>query len=161
MKRNADPIALLASLLLIVHASLPATSAVADPIIPPTWALVSDDFEKGSLSIWKTKTPEDLHLEAGSGRNGSTGLRVDISSEEAYIYQSHIGNTVEGYLTFSFNPNGVVLPDSASSSWPPGAGLRVIQITSTNSDWQPLVELCVSKAAGESYQGYLAWPKAG
>jgi hypothetical protein len=133
-------------------------AALADPVIPPTWDIVADDFESGGLDAWQTIAPGSLSLTPGGGRDGSTGLSVAVSAEQAYVYQSRVAYAEEGYLTFWFNPNGVDLPEPSPNYWPPGSSLRVARIRSSNDDWwPPLVEFCVRRPVG---QGYLAWPTA-
>jgi len=147
--------------LALVAASLssPGPKVLADPVIPPTWDIIADDFESGGLDTWQTVAPGSLSLTPGGGRGGSTGLSVAVSPDEAYIYQSRVAYAVEGYLTFWFHPNGVALPEPSPNYWPPGSSLRVARIRSSNSDWwPPLVEFCVRQPGGEGYQGYLAWP---
>ncbi|HET92057.1 MAG TPA: DUF1565 domain-containing protein [Chloroflexi bacterium] len=136
-------------------------SSLGPTEIPPTWDIVADDFESGGLDAWRTVAPGSLSLVPGGGRNGSTGLAVAVSQGEAYIYQSRVAYAVEGYLSFWFHPNGVALPEPSPNYWPPGSSLRVARVRSSHSGWwPPLVEFCVRQPAGESYQGYLAWPRA-
>ncbi|MGC9396083.1 MAG: right-handed parallel beta-helix repeat-containing protein [Anaerolineae bacterium] len=136
--------------------------ALADSAIPPAWDIIADDFESGSLDTWQTVAPGSLSLTPGGGRNGSTGLSVAVSADAAYIYQSRVAYAVEGYLTFWFNPNDVSLPEPPPNYWPPGTSLRVARVRSSHDAWwPPLVEFCVRRPAGQGYQGYIAWPKAG
>lgn len=136
--------------------------APADPVIPPTWDVVADDFESGSLAAWSTVEPSRLSLLPGGGRNGSTGLAVAVSQDDAYIYRSRVAYAVEGYLTFWFNPNGVALPEPSPNHWPPGTSLGVGEVRSSSSDWwPPLIGFYLRKPPGQGYQGYIAYPKAG
>ncbi len=158
--RKATILVNLACCLALMIGNVPLAAAPAD--LPPVWDIIADDFESGSLAAWQTVAPSSLSLLPGGGYNNSTGLSVAISSDEAYLYQSRVAFAVEGYLTFWFNPNGVVLPEPSPNYWPPGSSLRVARVRSSNDDWwPPLVEFCVRKPAGQGYQGYLAWPKAG
>jgi len=162
MKRITYRTALLAGLTLLACLLHPAASALADPVIPPVWDIVSEDFESGALDVWQTVAPESLNVVAGAGRNGSNGLQVAVSSEAAHIYKSRVGYAVEGYLSFWFNPNGVALPEPTPNHWPPGTSLRLAEVRSSDSDWwPPLIELCVRQPSDQGYVGYLAWPKAG
>lgn len=135
--------------------------AYADPVIPPIWDVVADNFESGSLAAWSAVEPSRLSLLPGGGRNGSTGLAVSASQDDAYIYRSRVAYAVEGYLTFWLNPNGVALPEPTPNYWPPGTSLCAGEVRSSASDWwPPLIGFYLRKPPGEGYQGYLAYPKA-
>ncbi|MBN2001843.1 MAG: hypothetical protein JXA21_00690, partial [Anaerolineae bacterium] len=135
--------------------------APADPVIPPTWDVVEDDFESGNLAAWGTTGASHLSLLPGGGRNGSTGLAVAATPEMAYIYQARVAYAVEGYLTFWLNPNGVALPEPSPNYWPPGTSLCAGEVRSSASDWwPPLIGFYLRKPPGQGYQGYLAYPKA-
>ncbi len=151
---------ILLCLLLIVTIMPPHQIAVAQPIIPVTWDVLADNFESGSLAAWSTVGSGNLSLVAGGGRNGSTGLAVAVSPDEAYIYQSRVAYAVEGYLTFWLNPNGVALPEPSPNYWPPGTSLCVGEVRSSASDWwPPLIGFYLRKPPGQGYKGYIAWPK--
>ncbi|HOT91644.1 MAG TPA: hypothetical protein PLJ78_04880 [Anaerolineae bacterium] len=153
---------ILLGLLLVVAGAPIRQTAMAQPVIPVTWDIVSENFESGSLAAWSKVGSGNLNLVGGSGRGGSTGLAVTVGQNEAYIYQSRVGYAVEGYLTFWLNPNGVVLPEPDPNGWPPGASLSVARIRSSASDWwPPMVEFYMRKPPGQGYKGYIAWPKAG
>ncbi len=175
MKRSACALVLL--VVLIASPAFPARTAngsqldgatassravaTAAPVIPPTWDVVADDFESGSLAAWYTVEASRLSLLPGGGRNGSTGLAVAVSQVDAYIYLSRVAYAVEGYLTFWLNPNGVALPEPTPNYWPPGTSLCVGEVRSSASDWwPPLIGFYLRKPPGEGYQGYIAWPKA-
>ena len=135
--------------------------APTDPIIPPTWDIVADNFESGSLAAWSAVEPSRLSLLPGGGRNGSTGLAVAVGQDDAYIYRSRVAYAVEGYLTFWLNPNGVALPEPTPNYWPPGTSLCAGEVRSSASDWwPPLVGFYLRKPPGQGYQGYIAYPKA-
>lgn len=175
MKRSACALVLL--VVLIASPAFPARTAngsqldgatassravaTADPVIPPTWDVVADDFESGSLAAWYPVEASRLSLLPGGGRNGSTGLAVAVSQVDAYIYLSRVAYAVEGYLTFWLNPNGVALPEPSPNYWPPGTSVCVGEVRSSASDWwPPLIGFYLRKPPGEGYQGYIAWPKA-
>ena len=148
--------------LCLMAAMLPGLSARADPVIPPVWDVVADNFESGSLAAWSTVGSGNLSLVAGGGRNGSTGLAVTVGQGEAYIYQYPVAYAVEGYLTFWLNPNGVALPEPSPNYWPPGTSLCVGQVRSSASDWwPPLIGFYLRQPPGQGYKGFIAWPKAG
>ena len=156
MKRVACVLILLAVLI-----ASPAFSAPAAPVIPPTWDVVADNFESGSLAAWYTVEASRLSLLPGGGRNGSTGLAVAVSQVDAYIYLSRVAYAVEGYLTFWLNPNGVALPEPTPNYWPPGTSLCAGEVRSSASDWwPPLIGFYLRKPPGQGYQGYIAYPKA-
>ncbi len=153
---------ILLCLFLIITGAPTYRTAVAQPVIPPTWAVIADNFESGSLAAWNTVGADRLSLLAGSGRGGSTGLSVAVNQDEAYIYQSRVAYAVEGYLTFWLDPNGVVLPEPSPNYWPPGTSLCVGQVRSSASDWwPPLIAFYLRQPPGEGYKGFIAWPKAG
>ncbi len=140
---------------------LPISAARATRTIPPTWAIVAENFEGGTLGAWNTVRSSRLSLLPGGGRNGSTGLAVTVSQDEAYIYQSRVAYAVEGYLTFWLNPNGVALPEPSPNYWPPGTSLCVGQVRSSANDWwPPLIGFYLRKPPGQGYKGFIAWPKA-
>lgn len=152
---------ILLCLILIITSAPTHQTAKAQLIIPVTWDIVSDNFENGSLVAWSKTSPDDLSLVAGGGRNGTTGLSVAMGQSQRYISQSRVAYAVEGYLTFWFNPNGIVLPEPSPNYWPPGSSLCVAEVRSSASDWwPPLAGFYVRKPAGQGYKGYIAWPKA-
>ncbi len=102
--------------------------------------------------------PPRPYLFPGAGRSGTTGLAVSASSDSTYIYQTDLARAEEGYLTFWFNPNGVVIPD-AGTSWIPGKSLSIAEVVNSDDWWPPLVSLYVRYVAGQGYQAYLAWPE--
>lgn len=116
---------------------IPSPAARADPVIPPTWDIVADDFESGSLDGWSKVSDGDMSLVAGGGHGGSTGLAIAVSQGESYIYQSHVARAEEGYLTFWFNPNNVAIPDPTPNYWPAGSSLCIAQVRSSAGDWWP------------------------
>ena len=92
---------------LLVGVLFPAP-AVAQPIIPPVWDIVADNFEGGSLDAWETSGTYTPYLSPGNGRSGSTGLAVPMGQGNGYIYQSGVSRSEEGYLIFDLNPNNAV-----------------------------------------------------
>lgn len=133
------------------------STAMADPVIPLVWGIVVEDFESGPLDEWSKISPADLSLVPGGGHNGSTGLSVAASQGSSYLYQTKVARAEEGYMTFWFNPNGVVIPDEGTS-WVPGKSICISAIVNSDDWWPPLVALYVRRPAGQGYQGYLAWP---
>ena len=130
--------------------------ALADPIVPPVWPIVAEDFESGSLGAWNPVSGSDLRLVSGSGRGGSTGLSVAVGRHESSLYQTGFARAEEGYLVFWFDPNGVVIPDRFTW-WPPGNSLCIASVFG-DSWWPPFVSLYVRGSAKGGYEGYLAWP---
>ncbi len=149
-------------LLSLIGSSLPVgASPNADLVIPPTWDIVSENFEGGTLTAWSKEGESNLTLAPGDGHNGSIGLRVTATSSTAYLYQSHVTKAPEGYLTFWFNPNNVALPEPSPNYWPPGTSWNVAEIRSSADDWwPPLIGFYLRKPPGQDYKGYIAWPKA-
>jgi len=142
-------------------APLAATPLPAPPLIPPTVSLLSENFELRSLADWNTVAAGDLHILATGGVNNSVGLAVLPDSTASYIYRSEFARVQEGYLTFWFNPHNVSLPEPAQNGWPPDSALNLLRIGSATGDWwPPIVGLYLRKPAGQSYQGFLAWPNA-
>ncbi len=150
----------LLAVLLVAAGALPgpgARPARAQPVIPPVWDVVSEDFESGSLDAWEQASPEHLYLAPGAGRQGSTALAVVADGGSSYLYQTDVAKAVEGYMTFWFNPNGVAIPDEGTS-WVPGKSICLTAIVHSGDWWPPLVALYVRRPAGQGYQAYLAWP---
>ncbi len=131
--------------------------ALAQAAVPPTWDILVDDFEGGTLDLWQLSSPSYPKLEPAGGRNGSTGLSVPVSSGSNYIYQTNIAKAEEGYLAFWFNPNGVNIPDEGTS-WIPGKSLSIAEVVNGTDWWPPLVALYVHQPANQGYQAYLSWP---
>ncbi len=152
---------LLALLMPNMAMALDAPATPFDQTIPPVWDIVTDNFESGSLAMWTRTSPGDLSLVAGGGHNGTTGLSVAMGQRARYLSQSRVAYAVEGYLTFWFNPNGIVLPEPSPNYWPPGSSLCIAEVRSSASDWwPPLAGFYVREPAGQGYKGYIAWPKA-
>lgn len=164
MNRSArsQTIVCLLLLLSLIGSALPVdASPHSDLIIPSTWDIVSENFESGALTAWNKTGAGNLALTSGVGRSGSIGLRVTASSSAAYLSQSHVTKSPEGYLTFWFNPNNVALPEPSPNYWPPGTSLGVADVRSSASDWwPPLIGFYLRKPPGQGYKGYIAWPKA-
>jgi hypothetical protein len=131
--------------------------AMAAPLIPPVWDVVADDFEGGTLAAWNQTSGGVFNLVAGGGHNGSTGLSVAVGQGSSHLYQTGVAKATEGYMTFWFNPNGVVIPDEGTS-WVPGKSICLASIVNSEDWWPPLVALYVRRPAGQGYQAYLAWP---
>jgi hypothetical protein len=130
---------------------------MAQTAIPPTWDVLADDFENGTLDKWRQSSPTKPALAPGIGYSGSTGLSVAVSSDSSYLYQTEVAKAEEGYLTFWLNPNGVSIPDEGTS-WIPGKSLSIAEVVNSDDWWPPLVALYVRHPEGEGYQAYLAWP---
>jgi hypothetical protein len=135
-----------------------AGGAMAQPIIPPVWDVLADDFEGGSLAAWSKSGMQSASLLPGGGYGGSTGLAVPVGQSENYIYQTDFAKAEEGYLTFWFNPNGVTIPDSFTY-WPPANSILIASIVGTEYWWPPLVSLYVRYETGEGYKGFITWPQ--
>ena len=148
-------------LLSLIGNALPVSASLQrDLVVPPTWDIVSENFESGTLSTWSKSGENNLAVASG-GRNGSIGLRVTAIASAAYLYQSHVTKSPEGYLTFWFNPNNVALPEPSPNYWPPGTSLGVADVRSSASDWwPPLIGFYLRKPPGQGYKGFIAWPKA-
>ena len=128
----------------------------AEPMIPPVWDILADDFESGALDLWELSSPARPALAPGGGINGSTGLSVPVSADSAYIYQTEVAKAEEGYLTFWFNPNGVSLPEPDPNWWPPGTSLSIAEVGNSDEWWPPLAALYLRRPPGRGYQAYLA-----
>jgi hypothetical protein len=143
-RRTAVPAGLALGLLLAgVFAGRPA--ALAQPSILPLWDIVSEDFESGSLDAWEQGSPQNLYLAPGAGRGGSTALAVVASAAASYLYQTDVARAVEGYMTFWFNPNGVVIPDEGTS-WVPGKSICLTAIVNS-ANWGLYIEQSVTADA--------------
>jgi hypothetical protein len=151
---------LVAWLTMLGEAIVPVPSlypALAQTAIPPTWDVLADNFESGTLDKWALSSPTNPALAPGGGYNGSIGLSVAVSSDSSYIYQTDVAKAEEGYLTFWFNPNGVSIPDEGTS-WIPGKSLSIAEVVNSDDWWPPLVALYVRRPTGQGYRAYLAWP---
>ncbi len=150
--------ALILCLALIITLLPPLSPVSAAPIIPPTWDIVSENFESNSLSAWSTHTPANLSLIAGGGRGNTLGLNVGVNTGTAYISQSGVAKATEGYLTFWLNPNGVAIPD-ITTYWPPEKAICIAGVLQADSDWwPPIVSLYLRRPPGQTnYKAYLAW----
>jgi len=136
-------------MLLVFFLSMNQHQAIASfggAAIPPVWDIVADNFEGGSLAGWNPNPAGNVRLAPGGGHNGSTGLAVTVGPQSSQVSKSHLAKAQEGYLTFWFNPNHVVIPPNPS--WVPGGSLR-IAILSGPSWWPPLVTLYVRRPAGQ------------
>lgn len=132
--------------------------ARADPVVPPVWNIISDDFETGSLNQWQISDPPTPYLAPGVGLKGSAGMVVPVSAEPAYIYQTDVAKAEEGYLSFWFNPNGVILPEPDPNWWVPGTSLSIAEVVNSGDWWPPLAALYLRQPPGEGYQVFLAYP---
>ena len=142
-------------ILLITSVFLPQ-AARAEPALPPVWDIVSDNFESGDLSAWEQEGAVGL-LPSG-GYNGSTGLAVGVSNGSSSLHQTGVAKAEEGYVTFWFNPNGVIIPEPVPNWWPPGTSQSIAEVINSDGWWPPLVALYVRNPTGSQYQAYLAWP---
>jgi hypothetical protein len=160
-KRFLLKIATLANLalcLILAISVLPLQqTAVADLVIPPVWDIVTDDFESGTLNAWRKSSGGNFNLVSEGGYNGSTGLSVAVGQDSSQLYQTDVAKAEEGYMTFWFSPNGVVIPDEGTS-WVPGKSICITAIVNSDDWWPPLVALYVRRPAEQGYQAYLAWP---
>lgn len=130
----------------------------ADPVIPPLWDIFADDFESGNLDAWyRSPYGANFTLVPGGGHNGSTGLSVPVGAGARYLFRTDVARAEEGYMTFWFNPNGVVVPDQGTS-WVPGKSICITAIVNSDSWWPPLATLFVYRPPGQDYQAYLVWP---
>ncbi len=133
-------------------------TAQTQPVIPPTWNILADDFESGNLEKWETSSPANPTLTPGGGHDNSSGLSVAIDTDAHYIYQTDVAKAEEGFLTFWFDPNGVSLPEPTPNYWPPGTSLSIAEVVNSDDWWPPLAALYVRNPTGQQYQAYLAWP---
>jgi hypothetical protein len=127
----------------------------ADSSVPPVSDVVTENFESGTLDVWKKISSDDLSLARGEGWLESTGLSVAVGQHESYLYQTRVAHAEEGYLSFWFNPNGVSIPDQGIS-WIPSQSIRVADVKGPEW-WHVLVALRVHKPAGQGYKAYLEW----
>ena len=148
---------LMLGLIVAASALLVQRTARADPVIPPAWGIVTDDFEGGTLDAWRKTSGGIFDLVSGAGYGGSTGLSVTVGRDASHLYQTDVAKAQEGYMTFWFNPNGAVIPDEGTS-WVPGKSICISAIVNSDDWWPPLVALYVRRPAGQGYQAYLAWP---
>lgn len=138
-------------------ASLPHFSrAVAQNTLPPTWDVLYDDFESGTLDKWKLSSSNYPVLAPGAGYNNTIGLSVDVSSDKSYLFQTKIAQAKEGYITFWFNPNGVNIPENGNP-YIPDKSIVLAEAVNNNDWWPPLVSLYMYQPAGQAYQVYLVW----
>jgi hypothetical protein len=144
---------------LIVGVVLSGPLAAAQPVIPPVWDVVADDFEGGSLAAWNAGGAQSAGLLPGSGHGGSTGLAVPVGQDNDYLYQTGVARAEEGYLSFWFNPNNVAIPQPTPNWWPPGSSICIASVVSSQSWWPPLVSLYVRHEAGAGYRGFITWPE--
>jgi hypothetical protein len=144
-------------LIVVIGVRVLQQTAAADPVIPPVWDIVSDDFESGTLDAWRKTSAGSFNLVNGGGVNGSTGLAVAVGQEAGHLYQTGVARAEEGYMTFWFNPNGVAIPDEGTS-WVPGKSICITAIVNSDDWWPPLVALYVRRPPGQGYRAYLAWP---
>jgi hypothetical protein len=142
----------------VLTAVILVVPTAAQPVIPPAWDIVADDFEGGSLAAWSKGGAQSASLLPGGGHGSSTGLSVPVGQSNNYLYQTGIAKAEEGYLTFWFNPNGVIIPDPFTY-WPPGNSICVASIVSTGYWWPPLVSLYVRHETGVGYKGFITWPE--
>ena len=84
-------------------------------------------------------------------------MSVTVGQPSSYLYQTSVARAEEGYVTFWFNPNNVVIPDEGTS-WVPGKSICATTIVNSEDWWPPLVALYVRHLPGQGYQAYLAWP---
>ena len=155
---KAAALAGLALVIVLANIALPRPLRVrADPVIPPVWDIVTDDFESGNLDAWHKASEQHLSLIPDGGHGGSTGLSVAVGQSSRYLYRTEVAKAEVGYFTFWFNPNGVVIPD-AGTSWVPGKSLCLFDIVNSDDWWPPLVALYLRRPSGQGYQAYLAWP---
>ncbi|HDQ70520.1 MAG TPA: hypothetical protein ENN19_00285 [Chloroflexi bacterium] len=146
---------LLTLLTLVLTFAIEPPPTHAQPVIPPVWDIVYDDFEGDSLDSWYQSGT--FELVDGGGYGGTTGLEVSVDSAASVLYQTDVARATEGYVTFWFNPNGVSIPD-AGTSWAPGKSICIATVVHSGDWWPPLVALYVRRPTGEGYQAYLAWP---
>jgi hypothetical protein len=128
----------------------------AQATIPPIWNIVADDFESGSLEAWDQGGT--VSLLPGGGYGNSTGLAVSASDDSSYLYRTGVAKAEQGYVSFWFNPNGVIIPEPDPNWWPPGTSLSIAEVVNSDGWWPPLVALYVRNPTGSQYQAYLAWP---
>jgi hypothetical protein len=159
MEHKIKKISTLASLaicLALAISVLPSQpAAMADPAIPPTSNILTDNFESGNLDAWEIVSAQDVSLIAGSGVNDSTALSIAVNQDRSNLYQSGVALAEEAYLTFWFNPNNVNIPDKDDTRIP-SKSLRVAAVKGS-ALWHTLVSLRVHRPAGQSYKAYLEW----
>ena len=133
----------------------PVPSLESAAATPERATLHADDFESGTLDLWRQVSPEDLTPLSGAGYAGTTGLSVTLGTHERYVYHDDLAGAEEGYLTFWFNPSGVSIPDQGTS-WIPGKSMRIATVKGTEQ-WRALVSLWVRRPSGQGYKAYLGW----
>jgi hypothetical protein len=124
---------------------------------PPVWNYFSDDFEGKETPGFEMIHPEGITRLEGNGVNNSTGLSIEVQKTETYVYINNLIPSTEGYVTFWFNPNDVVIPDQPGQPVP-AKSLRIADVKGTTNYsviaalrlWQPQNEL-------NGYKAFLEW----
>ena len=136
-----------------------ALPAIGQTSIPDTYPVFHDDFERGSLEEWYVPAGSTPALASGEGHSGSTALAVAISPDPNHVTRGNrraIARADEAYLTFWFNPNGLVFNDPGSGYIPN----RSIELATIRGPTQGTMVAIRLRAVGGGYQGFLTWRDA-
>jgi hypothetical protein len=123
--------------------------------LPPSWEIIQDDFESGTLDKWEQISKSDLSFAEGGGTQKTTGLSVEVSKHASYLQKNTIIRPREGYLTFWINPIDLRFSNQPSA-WTPGQSVRVANVKGTGK-YHILVGLRVYRASNQGFKAYLEW----
>ncbi|MDM8530385.1 hypothetical protein QUF63_04385 [Anaerolineales bacterium HSG25] len=134
-----------------------------------TKLLVSEDFESGSWTDddnW-VPGPNESHpgLDVVDGNNGKV-LQIAINTEPKHIRRRKFESSDEGYLSFSFNPNSVDIPEIDKNgdeiSWPADKSIVIAEILGSVKSGDKSVDKSVAavhmyKPVDGNYKIHLRW----
>lgn len=125
-------------------------------VLPTCWYLIDENFEAGNLDKWYKEPSDSLfwpYIGQNFGRDNSNGLVVNVNSNECYLYRYNLRLSNKAYLTFWFNPNNVIIPDT--TSWYPGKSIRIAALRG-GSNWDVIAALRLKKN-GAIYSAFLEY----
>ncbi|RLB62454.1 MAG: hypothetical protein DRI90_09055, partial [Deltaproteobacteria bacterium] len=125
------------------------------PVDPSVKHVFEDSFDTNPLTFWSVEAPERVQLVPAAGPDSSTALSVTLGSESAYVMNSDSARFEEGYLRFSFHPNGASIP-SAGATWVPAAAIEIARFQGVDP-WETLAALFVRQTAEGGYRGFVQW----
>jgi len=147
---------------IILVASVSFTSA--QTTIPEIQTRFTETFESGSWdTLWRPR-PTDAHpgLEVLDGHGGKM-LVTTVTTAVTRLRLPNVINAQEGYVSFWFNPNNVVIPEQNSSgaslTYLPDKSIVIAEVVGLTVDKQEksLVALHLRKAADTGYNVFLRW----
>lgn len=148
-----------------VELLIPTDRFIPKPTVETTF---SDNFDSGQWNeAWRERA-DPGNVSVVSGNNGQV-LQTMVNAEANYLIQPRFIAAEEGYLSFWFNPNGVIIPEQDSSgnelAWIPSKSIVIAEIngptTSTGTDERATVALHLYKPANSGYKVYLRWSQEG